>query len=192
MIKFQENTQTDARREGWADPHRIFLATTRRLTTAVDWHLKVKNKSYCITDSMQKISSIHKLIQQILGSHELNDHIHFWPAHPKTTEITFSFPEFALACKKSVHSINSFLPYSQSYNPVTRLATPISDHVHPNIFWSTFNLCEYVSTCKKSGYFIDLFWRHGWLKIPGIWLAKNILAHISGTRILRFVQEQSK
>ena len=112
MIKFQENTQTDARREGWADPHRIFLATTRRLTTAVDWHLKVKNKSYCITDSMQKISSIHKLIQQILGSHELNDHIHFWPAHPKTTEITFSFPEFAPACKKSVHSINSFLRYS--------------------------------------------------------------------------------
>ena len=67
--------------------HRIFPATTRGLTntTAVDWHLKAKNKkcnvglikNYCITVSMQKISSIHKLIQQILGYHELNDHTHF-------------------------------------------------------------------------------------------------------------------
>ena len=57
-------------------------------TTAVDWHLKVKNmeydvgqtKNYCITISMQKISSIHKLIlkiQQILGSHQLKSHAHF-------------------------------------------------------------------------------------------------------------------
>ena len=50
--------------------------------TAINWHLKVKdkkcnvslNKSYCITVSMQKISLIHKLIQQILGSHELHGH----------------------------------------------------------------------------------------------------------------------
>ena len=34
-------------------------------------------KNYCITVSMQKINSIHKLIQQVLGSHELNDHAHF-------------------------------------------------------------------------------------------------------------------
>ena len=39
-------------------------------------------KSYWITVSMQKISSIHKLIQQILGSHELNDLVHFWPGPP--------------------------------------------------------------------------------------------------------------
>ena len=53
-------------------------------TTAVDWHLNVYDKKcdvglikdYCITVSM-KNSSIHKLNQQILGSHELNDHIHF-------------------------------------------------------------------------------------------------------------------
>ena len=67
--------------------HRIPPTTTRGLTskTAVNWHLKVKDieynvgltKSYCITVSMQKISSIHKLIQQILGSHELNGHAQF-------------------------------------------------------------------------------------------------------------------
>ena len=61
---------------GWKDIqtllHRILPATTRGLTstTAVDWHLKVKDKeygvgltkNYCITVSMQKISSIHTLI----------------------------------------------------------------------------------------------------------------------------------
>ena len=67
--------------------HRILPATAMSLTskTAVKWHLIVKDIkhnvgltiSYCITVSMQKISSIHKLIQQILGSHELNGHTQF-------------------------------------------------------------------------------------------------------------------
>ena len=66
--------------------HRIAPATARGLTstTEVDWHSKVKKKcdvglikNYSITVSMQKISSVHKLIYQILGSHELNDHAHF-------------------------------------------------------------------------------------------------------------------
>ena len=58
--------------------HRILPATAMGLTskTAVNWHLKVKDieynvgltKNYCITVSMQKISSIHKPIQQILVS----------------------------------------------------------------------------------------------------------------------------
>ena len=53
--------------------HSILPATTMGLTskTAVNWHLKVKDieynvglgKGYCITVSMKKISSIHKLIQ---------------------------------------------------------------------------------------------------------------------------------
>ena len=67
--------------------HGILPATARGLAskTAINWHLKVNNieydigltKNYCITVSLQKFSSIHKLIQQILGSHELNDHAHF-------------------------------------------------------------------------------------------------------------------
>ena len=67
--------------------HRILPATARGLTskTAVNWHLKVKDvvynvsltKNYCIRVSMQKISSIHKLVQQILGSHELNGNTQF-------------------------------------------------------------------------------------------------------------------
>ena len=142
---------------------------------------------------MQKISWIHKLIlsiQLILGSYKLH-HVHFWPF--PIINITFSSPEFAAACKISVHSINSFLRYSQFLSPVTRLTKAIFDRVHPKNFWSIFNLCELVSTCKKSCYFIELFWRYSWLKNPAIWLADNILAHISGTKIspsMGFAQEQ--
>ena len=67
--------------------HQILPATTRGLAskTKVNWHLKFKDteynvhltKNYCIKVSMQNISSIHKLIPQILGSHKLNDHAHF-------------------------------------------------------------------------------------------------------------------
>ena len=62
--------------------HEILPATARGLAskTAINWHLKVQNieynvgltNNYCITVSMQKVNSIHKLIQQISGSHELN------------------------------------------------------------------------------------------------------------------------
>ena len=60
--------------------------------------------------------------------------------------------------------------------------------------WVTFNLYEFVSTCKKR-LFIDSFWRYGWLKNPAIWLAKNIFAHIPGTKTfpnMEFVQGHSK
>ena len=132
MAKFREISWSNSKKTPWQMPgrkdrqtpfHRILPATARGLTstTAVDWHLKVKDKKcdvglikhYGITVSMQKISSIHKHIQQILGSHELNDYAHFWPGPPKIIGITFSFLEFAPACKKSVHSIDSLLRYSQ-------------------------------------------------------------------------------
>ena len=88
MVQFQENTQADDRRgDRQSLPHKILSATARGLTstTAVDCHLKVKGieydvgltKTYCLTVSLQKMSSIHTLIQQILESHELNDDAHF-------------------------------------------------------------------------------------------------------------------
>ena len=103
MPKFREmqwfnSKKTPGQAAGWKDRqtlfHRILPATTRGLasTTAVDWHLKVKyieynvgvTKNYCITVSMQKISSIHTLIlkiQQIWGSHELNKWSHPFLPH---------------------------------------------------------------------------------------------------------------
>ena len=67
--------QTTGQRDGQTLFHRIFLAIARGLTstTAVDWHLKVKDieynigltKNYCITVRMQKISPIHTIILKI-------------------------------------------------------------------------------------------------------------------------------
>ena len=88
LIKFQDNTQTDVRKEGWTKPILLDLSSyhTKGLTStaAVDWLLKVKNKkcnvglikSYCITVCMQKISSIHTYSADS-RPHELNDHTHF-------------------------------------------------------------------------------------------------------------------
>ena len=121
MIQFQENTQISGRKVGQTLFHGILPATARGLQrkTAINWHLKVKNieynvgltNNYYITVSMQKASSIHKLVQENLGSHELNDYTHFDQAHPKSIEITF--PEFVPPSKKSVHFINSLLRYRQ-------------------------------------------------------------------------------
>ena len=95
MIQFQENTQTDSMMEGWTDVIRSIPATAGGPTsiTAVDQHWKFKDieyddgltKNYYTTISMQKISSIHILIpiiQQTLGSHELNGIAH-WPCPPE-------------------------------------------------------------------------------------------------------------
>ena len=106
----------------------MFPATARGLTstTAVEQNLKDTyteynvelTKKYCITVSIEKISSIHTFIlktEQILGSHELNKCLHpfFDYTQSQISEITFSFREFAATCKKSVHPIYSFLRCSQ-------------------------------------------------------------------------------
>ena len=43
---------------------------------------------------------------------------------------------------------------------MTRLDTPILDHIHPKYFWSVFNFCEFVLTCKKSVYSICSFFKY--------------------------------
>ena len=153
--------------------HIHFLLSQSLSTTVVDWHLKVKDKKKRSSSnqkllhhvSTQKISSIHKLIWQILGSHELNDQAHFWPGlllnlHQHTKISSFHLFIFEIqpileSCDQAGHT--HFWPYP-----------PIN-------FWSTFDLYIFVSTCKKSGYFIDSFWRYDWLKNPAIWLIGNIL-----------------
>ena len=119
----------------------------------------------------------------------------FDQVHSKITETSFCFPEFAPACKKSVHSIYSFLRYSQCYSPVIRLATPILDHSLPQKNLSTFNLSEFVSTCKNSGGYTDLFWKYGWLKNPASDWLRTFWPISQEQKIfpnMRFVQEHSK
>ena len=170
--------------------HGILPATSRGLAskTVINWHLKVKDieynvgltKNYCITVSMQKISSIHKLIQQILGSHELNDYTHFWPGPPKNHWNNFLLSWICTTMQK----ISSFHQFILEIQPVLKSC----DQTGHTCFWPRLSkLCKFVSTCKKSGYSIDLFWRYVWYE--------NILAHIPGTKIfpnMGFVQEHSK
>ena len=137
--------------------HGILPATARGLAskTAINWHLKVKNieynvgltNNYCITVSMQKVSSIHKLIQQILGSHELNDYTHFWPGPPKNHWNNFLLSWICTTMQK----ISSFHLFILEIQPIFESCDQ-TGHANPKIFWSTFNLCEIVSKCKKSRY----------------------------------------
>ena len=171
MIQFKENIQIDIRREGWTnpisqDPSSYHWASNKYNCSRLAFQSqrqKVQcwsNQKFCITVSMQKISSIHKLIQQILGPHEMIIPI-FEQTHPKIIETTFGFAEFALACKKSVHSINSFLRYSQFQSPVSRLVTPISDHPTQKFHNQLLIYVNLQQHAKKSCYSIDLFWRYG-------------------------------
>ena len=97
-------------------------------------------------------------------------------------KVTLSFPEFISKHQKPVYSINFSARYNQFEISATRVGTLIYDHAHSNIFHSTFNFNEFVSTCKISDFFIILFYSYSWFKIPAIWLARNILVHISETK----------
>ena len=130
---------------------------------------------------MQNISSILKCIlkiHQILWTHELNGRAHFWPCPPKNHQRELlAFMNLHQHGKKLAHFIYSVLESGDQ-----------TGHAHfwpcqPKPFLSTFNLCEFILIWKKSDIFIDLVWRYGWWKYPTIWLAQNILAHISQTKI---------
>ena len=129
------------------------------------------------------------IIQQVLDSDEPNGHTQFWPPPPKA-----HWNNWICTSMQNISSFDLFILEVQSFQrPMTRLAKPIFDHTRPQIFWSTFNLCELVSTCKNQ--VISLFWRYGWLKNPAIWLAENILGHLSGKKNfpnMGFVQDCSK
>ena len=162
--------------------HRILPAITRGLTStiAVNWHLEVKDieynvgltENYCITVGMQKISSIHKVVKQILGSHVLNGKAYFWPHPPKNHWNNFYLSWFSTTMQK-ISSFHQFILETQSIleSRDQTWSHPFLTMPNSKIFWSTFNLCEFVTTCKKSGYLINLFWKYGWLKNPAIWLA---------------------
>ena len=100
---------------------------------------------------MQKISSIHKLIQQILGYHELNDCAHFWPGPPKNYWNNFLLFWICTTMQK----ISSFHLFILEIQPIFESCDQ-TGHANPKIFWSTFNLCEFVSTCKKSRYWFAM------------------------------------
>ena len=109
-----------------------------------------------------KTSSIHKLIlkiQHILGSHELNDHAHFWPHSCKNHWNNFQFSPISTSMKKIILFHLFILEIQSILESRDQTGCIHFWPYHPKHFWSTFNLCKFVSTCKKLGYFIDLLWR---------------------------------
>ena len=100
-------------------------------------------------------NSIHRFIlkiHQILGSHELKKRLQQFLTMliQKSLSQLFDFLNLYQHANKICYSICSFLRYSQSYNPVTRLAAPIFDIAHLKTFWWSFKFCELVPACKKS------------------------------------------
>ena len=80
MIEFQKTPgQTSGGKDRQTLFHGILPATAAGLTStdAVDWNIKVKYKKCDVGLIKSYYITIHKLIQQILGSHELNDPPHF-------------------------------------------------------------------------------------------------------------------
>ena len=97
---------------------------------------------------MQKLSSIHTIIQSILGSHELNGRAHFWPHPPKPLAFL----------NLHQHARNQFIPSIHSW-----------DTVNFRVMWPDW---PYPFLTKSTQ------------KVKWIWLAENILAQISGTKII--------
>ena len=128
-------------KDGQIPFHRILPAIARRggggvtSTTEVDLHLRVKNKNcdvgliknYSITVCTQKISSIQKLIQQILGSHELNNHTHSWPGSPKNNWNNFLLSWICTTMQK----ISSFHLFILEVQPILESCNQ-NGHTH---FW---------------------------------------------------------
>ena len=66
-----------------------------------------------LLNQFQKISPIHQFILEmklILETLDLQGHSHIWQCAGK---VTFSFPDYVQACKKSAQFIHSFLRYSR-------------------------------------------------------------------------------
>ena len=86
------------------------------------------------------------------------------------------------------HRKNYFIQSSNSWDTANfrvlwaKLATLSFEYVHTKYFYQLLidvNLHQH----PKIRLFHWLVWRHGWLKNPAVWLAKNILAHVAGTRL---------
>ena len=91
---------------------------------------------------------------QVLEPPDLNDHMPIFDHHhPKIIiKLLLAFLNFYQ------HTKNQLIPLipwdkSQFLCPETRVATPIFDQAHSNIFQSTYSFHEFVSTCKSIRFF---------------------------------------
>ena len=122
--------ETEGQKYGQTLCYWTLLATARgpTSTTAVDWHLKIKDteydvgltKSYCITVITEKISSFYELTTDFRVSWIK------WP-HP-IIEITFTFPVWT-----SMQKISSLHLFILEFQSILE-SHGQTDHTHLNIF----------------------------------------------------------
>ena len=137
-------------KDGQALFHRILLATATGLTTTtvVEWQYRVQyleynislTKNYCIIVSIQKISSIYILIQQISGVSWSK-----WPC-PFLTTPTQNSVNFQLSWICSSMQKNQFIPSVHSWDTVNfRVLWP--DWPHPFLTMSTLKFFDQLFIC---------------------------------------------
>ena len=110
-------------------------------------------KPRCNINSMQKISSIHKLtpeIQLILELHKLKATPIFVHTHPKINCLNLyqHAKKISLLCLFLFEMQPNLETRDQSDQTQTR-----QEHTQPKIFQLTFDVHQFISKCKKSGYF---------------------------------------
>ena len=142
-------------------------------------HLKIKGqdicltKNYCLTISIQKISSILDLYQHAKNQFtptvhspdsQFQSHITrlttpiFDHAHPKNFKSAYDLCGFMSACKKSVHSICPFWRYSQFQSPDTRLATPMPNQKKFDQHFIFENLYQHAKNMLSGEIFVLEKW----------------------------------
>ena len=139
---------------------------------------------------------------QLIPSAQSSNLVH--QAHPNISWSIFNLCQFASTCKKSGYrAYSGKLEHANDFSEKGQKKVKKEQNIwkfgqkrtkFENIL-KKGNLMHATIACMKQleyplGYFNCLFWRHGWLKNPAIWLAENILAHISRTKIfpnMRFV-----
>ena len=131
-LKFGPDAHHHEGGERKTEKRKIEKRKTRSTTAGDPRHLKVKKqhisltKNYCITISIKIISSIHIFIFkiQVLGSHELKSHCHFWQGLPKNDWINFqsscictSMQKIRLFHQFSFETVNFRVPWPDWPHP---------------------------------------------------------------------------
>ena len=121
--------------------HQQSTCGTVRVVSKMQSKVSGLTNNYCISISMQKVSSIHQFILEI--QHKW--FAHFWPCPPKTFESNFYLSRIC------INILKIYIPHSPSICsldianvgvPCPGYSDPL-DNAHPKVFQSTFNFYKF-------------------------------------------------
>ena len=124
-----------------------------------------------------------------------------WPSPILITSTPKSLKLLSAFLNLYEHAKNQFIPSTNSWDKVNFIVL-WPGWPHPPLTMTTpeffDQLLIYVNLCqcvKNQAISLICSGKNGWLKNPAIWLAENMSAHVSGTKIfsnIGYVQENSK